>query len=332
MKKIIRKNIALGIFIAILLDTVIGYLLFKSRPFSHLAIWNIIESGKQEDFYWYPNNAPEYFRFGKDEKTTAIFKDEIVPLVESENDELKRMLTVARHVMDVSSSKPLPVYLPLKWDSPERMLRQIKKGAIANCFHRAVLFSTYLSGLGIKSRLWALENDNFKGTAHTINEVYIDRFKRWVFIDIMHGFYVAENGKTLSFLELREKLLNDSGNAVLCNNISDKMQKEVPDFYRQLVKDVFLRTNNDFAGKYNNRYGILSIFNKYIDKFPDSIRRGLDYLLGGQDIFIHYIDKDSKSLRPAIIIAKLFFYFFILSLSIIFILLVSLSKKDTRHR
>ncbi len=347
MKRIFKNKIIICILIVIFTDVVIGCILFTSRSFSHLAIWNIIESNKQNDFYWQPENAPRYFWFEPYSGKTPIFRNEVYPLIKNESDELKRAIKVAKYIKDIEASSSTFQATPLKWDSPEGMLRQIRKGANANCFHRSILFSTYLSSLGLKSRLWALENEKFNAPVHTVTEVYIKSFRKWVFMDITLGFYITEDSNALSLLELRERLLDGNTDKILVHNIHDEIgeQKEIPAFYRKLIKCVFLRVRNDFVNRYNTRYGVFSIFHKYIDKSNDNFRRGVEYLFGPQDIFIHYVDKYSQSLKPEIIIVKLLFYFLILSIVLIGVLLVTLtsvflrrclltnlSKKDTLHR
>lgn len=346
MKKIVKKNIFIAVLILIIVNAVIGFLLLKSRSFSHLSIWNIIESGKEDDFYWEPEDAPEYFHFEPESDNLSTFRTEITPVVKERNDEFEKVLRVARYVMDISSGKIQP-HLSLKWDSPEGILRQIREGAGANCFHRAILFSTYLSSIGVKSRLWALENECFNDVAHSINEVYVKNLKKWVFIDVMYGFYATSHGRALSFLEFREMILRGDSDKISFHGISNeiKWQKLITQRYRKLARCVFLRAGNNFINKYHSRYEPISIFRKYLDSLPGDIRRGLDYLLSRQDIFIHYTDRFDKSLKPKIIIVKLLFYFFIVCLvslgmlSVIFsscflkrYVAANLSKKETRHR
>jgi len=334
MKKTPKKNIFIVILIVILIDLTIGIFLFKSRYFSHLAIWNIVESVKEVDFYWQPEYAPSYFHFEPDSDDLSIFRDEISPLVKNKKDEFGITVDVARYVIDISSGSTGPALI-LKWDSPEGMLEQIKNGAGPNCFHQSILFSTFLSSLGIKSRLWTLENEKFNGIAHTVSEVYVDSLKKWVFVDVIFGFYVTDNGNLLSFIELRERLLDGYGKEISVHDISGEIGREgqFPDFYSNLIRCVFLRADNDFVNKYNSRYGPLTIFKGHIDLLPDDIRRGLDYLLGRKDIFIHYVNGFSRSLKREIIIAKTFFYFFAVSLvSLAIFLSANLSKRVTRHK
>lgn len=93
-----------GICIVVLINVLIGYLLFKSRSFSHLAVWNVLESDKQDDFYWPLQNAPEYFRFETDgDINNSGLREEILPLVKNEADEFKIILEAARYVMDIGA-------------------------------------------------------------------------------------------------------------------------------------------------------------------------------------------------------------------------------------
>ena len=50
MKKRIKRIVIAAALVVFLSDLAIGLLLFKSRAFSHLAIWNIVESGSKESF------------------------------------------------------------------------------------------------------------------------------------------------------------------------------------------------------------------------------------------------------------------------------------------
>lgn len=344
MERTTKRNIVIGIFIVILIDALIGVYLLKSRSFSHLAIWNIVESDKKDDFYWEPKDAPNYFNFEPETDKLAFFRDEISPVIKDEQDEFKIALGVTRYLMGIRSQSSHSG-ARLRWDSPEGMLRQIKDGAIGHCFHRAILLSTYLSSLGIKSRLWVLENEGFDATAHSINEIYIKGLGKWVFMDSTLGFYVTnrEDATPLSFLELREMLLESSNNKILMYNIrEDARLEKIPPFYRRLVICAFLRADNDFVNKYDSRYGLFSICDRYLDRLPGSIRRGLDYLLGRRETFIHYVDRFSRSLTPKTIIARSLFYFFIISLVFLGVFLImfflrrrpsiNLSRNDTRHR
>lgn len=308
----IKKNIITSlILIIVLIDAAIGFLLVKNRLFSHLAAWEIKESSNISDFYKKPKNAP---------------------LVGTENNKFNKVIEIARSAMDLHFTNPKSK-LRLKWDSPEGMIKQIKNGAQGHCFHGSILFSAYLSGAGIESRLWALENKRFDATPHTINEVYVRELGKWVFMDITHGFYITENGNPLSFLEFRERLLNGKAGSILVNSIQDSggKKKELSTRYKDLVKSVFLRSGDNFVSKYKDRYGAFSVFASYIDMLPDNFRLGINYFLGRRDVFMHYVDKYSGSVAQMIFIAKAIFYCFIF-LAILELFLIALSIKETRHK
>lgn len=331
------KKHALILTAIILISAImIGCLFVKNRFLAHLAIWQIKESKNITDFYWGPENAPDFFYFEKDSDLMPVFSAGIKNLIIHKTDDFEKTIEIAKHVNHISNyykdDKPY-----LKWGSPYEMLSQIKSGRRdVHCFHRSILFSSYLSSIGIKSRLWALENQWFNDTAHTIPEVYIPSLKKWVLIDVMFDFYAESKGIPLSFLEFREILLNNSDKSFSMHKISNSAEPVIlPKSYNTLVKCVFLRTRNDFIKRYTNRYGVLSIFQNQIDNLPNSARIGAEYLFGRQDVFIHYVDRFSRSLKAWVITIKLLFYFLALSILILaglaVYLLINLSKKDTRH-
>jgi hypothetical protein len=196
------------------------------------------------------------------------------------------------------------------------------------------VLSALLSRLGLKSRVWALENERFNGIPHSIVEAYCKEIHKWVFIDPMFGFYVTKNGQSLSLLELREALLGDSKQAISLHTIGGaKLDDEVFfTFYRRLIKTVFLRADNDFTAGYKGRYGLLSVYSPFIDRLPDYTRRGISYFLGKRDVFIHYVDTQNRSLKNDIRAAKLIFYFFISTLSIVSFFVIFLGKSFLRRR
>jgi len=333
MVRISKK--AIIIFCLLLINVPIVFLFLTSRSLSHLAVWKVIESGNHEDFYWHPEEAPDYFHFELQSKKLSIFENEVLLLVRNESDGFVRMLKVAQHVAYISRDERHGG--PVRWDSPNKILLQMKSGAIGNCFHRAIVFSSYIASLGMYSRLWALENENFDGVAHSVCEVYIKDLKKWVFIDVMSGFYVKHDEKILSLLELREALLRGEKENIIAHYVNDRAQERnhIPHGYDRLIRRVFLRADNDFVYKYdkNIRYGFLAIFHEYIDKLPDSIRRGLDYSLGRKDIFVHYHDVWSNSLMPKIVLIKLLFYCTLIStpLAVFLIFLIFAEKLHARH-
>ncbi len=339
MLRVSRKII---VVIILAINLLIGYFIFTNKAFPRLVLWNIIESGKKEDFYWKPEAAPKYFYFEKDAQALNVFRNDIKAIALEQNKDFDKIIEIGRFVDNICK-EPSRGSKPIKWGSPEQILAQVKSGVTgAHCFYRSILFSTYLSSAGIESRLWAFENKRFDGISHSVTEVYVKDFNKWVMVDITQGFYVKGNdGIPLSVLEFRDKLLrNDNKDMVLINIFGNgKEIKNVPVFYRKLMICVFMRTGNDFAAKYDAgiRYGALSGLAAYLDKLPGIATRALDYVFGRRDFMMHYVDDFSGSLKKSILFYKAVFYFFIAS--VLFLILLpapaffkTIFRKTIRHK
>lgn len=335
MKIMNRKYFVIITLVILIAESCIGLALFKNRSFSHLAVWNISESDKEQDFYWAPEDTPEYFRFETNSSDLKGIRQEALPLTTGKNSTLKSAVEVARYLKTKRLNSSYAGEF-LKWDSPLGLLKQVEDGAKgANCFHYSIIFSTYLTSLNIKSRLWALEGDNFNNP-HSVNEFYSPELRKWVFMDILQGFYVSERGKPLSLLELRKALLGGRSSQISVHWIADERvdSKTALLNYRMFLKYVFLRARNDFISKFKEkeRYGFLKPLSGWLDKFPNRFRIGLGYILGAKDGFIHYVDDYSGSLRWRAVLAKSLLYFFICVLFYLIAVLLNLSRKDMRHR
>jgi hypothetical protein len=316
----VKKKTIRFVLIIIFIDIAICFSFFKIRSFPRLAIWNITESEKQSDFYWAPEDSPDFFHFEPTFPQLDFFKFQVYGLTKNLDSELEKNLIIARYVSNLSKIKNSSSKL-LLWGSPYDILEQFKGGAYGTCFDYSILFSTYSASLGMKSRLWALEGDDgLNRFGHTVVEVYIKTLNKWVMIDISNELYFKEFNLPLSVLELRERLLNGkSANITIQNISSDYNYQKIISLYARLLKCVFLRTGNDFIYKYDSRirFGRMYKLQRFFDKFPSEIRRGLSYLLGRRDYLMHYVDGFDKSMKNQIIVAKICFYFLPFSLLMI---------------
>ena len=320
-----KKIFILIIFIIIFIDIIIGVIFLKYRPFPRLAIWNIVESGRVSDFYWPPDKAPGYFYFEQNGHDLALFKTDISNVINpEENDELSKLLTITEYIMALGKNAPYGKKMA-DWDSPLNMLKQIKEGRPVNCFPYSIIFSTYLSSIGIKSRLWALEGDDgLSRFGHTVVEAYIKDLNKWVMFDVTNKIYFRENTTPLSVLELRDRLLNKNTKNLRIEASPGAIFDEnfLSNLYSRFLKMVFLRGSNDFVNKYGpiTRYGKLYRMRALLDRLPSEARRGISYFIGRRDYLIHYLDNFDKSLKSKIILAKTAFWFFITSTAFLFFL------------
>lgn len=315
----LNKKIPVILLFFFSVNAVIGFLLIKSRSFSHLALWNITQSNREDDFYWPAEKAPAGFRFQTEGKQSAVFRDPVFSSTDNEKEEFSKVLKIARYLFEMTAHSD-GRRQPVRWGSPVEIWGQVQRGATANCFYRSILFSTFLAGHGIKSRLWALENSMFNGISHTITEVYLQKMRKWIFVDTALDFYATDiDNRPLSLLELRKKILSGNQEKIVWRSLS-KEENEVKAFpvrYYSLVRYVFLRMDNDYSSHYSPeaRYGLFSFLHRTIDKLPDGARKGLGYF-GRRDGFMVYVDEHCASLKARMFIAKTLFTFFCFSLVI----------------
>ncbi len=326
MKKLRIRKWTVAILFVAALDIAIGCLFFTNRAFPRLVLWPIRESADIQDFMWEPEHKPAGFYFEKESPLLLPFKNDIITFIQDVNSDFSKDLAIASYAHSLNSRPAMPAQR-LKWGSPEELAGQLKAGYIGNCFHYSIVYCAYLAGAGIPCRLWALEGDDGLGPlTHTICEAYFAKDKQWAIIDGFWGVYFLRNDKPLSVFELRDALLAKaySGITVESVNGGPVESEEILRAYTRLMPDIFLRTGNDFAERYESgkRYGILSPFSASLDRLPSEWRRGISYLSGRQDFLIHFVDEFSNSLKYKVMTARIIFYFFILSITVLTIILL----------
>ena len=79
-----------------------------------------------------------------------------------------------------------------------------------NCRAKAQILNEMCLALGIYSRkVWINPNSVYDHDCHVVNEVWDTKRNQWVMLDITNNYYwVDENGKPLSVLEIREHIAN----------------------------------------------------------------------------------------------------------------------------
>lgn len=325
MKKQQFSKRKIAILCLAVLDIAIGCLFFANRAFPRLVLWPIRESADRRDFIWEPGHQPDYFHFEQLSNALLPLKSEIENIIRDKDDDTAKALSVARYVH--SLARTFRSYNKrLVWGEPRKILLQIKDGAIGNCFHYSIIYSTYLSSIGIPSRLWTLEGDDgFGPLTHTVCEVYLAQDKQWVIVDAFWGVYFMRNNRPLSLLELRDALLTKSYSGITVESVNGEPldRESILRAYSRLMPDIFLRAGGDFVARYKSgkRYGILSPFAASLDRLPSEWRRGMSYLTGRRDALLHYVDNFSTRFGLIRIAAIALFYFFVLSFPLLIYLL-----------
>ena len=261
-----------------------GAILVTNREIGHLAIWTITESAARDAFA--ASVPPPH------------------PASPPPAGDLDRALVAARRV--VSLCEHPSTGDPVRWSSIDEMERQIRGGAIADCWPRSLLFQDFARRSGLDTRLWALEGDRFAGEPHTVPEVYVGEWGRWVLLDVtMNVFATDRSGAPLGVLDLRDRVL-DAREAPVFHVIvpsigprSDAMAA----YYAGRVRYAFLRRHAMRDAR--DRFGILATGSPWLDRLPEGLKKGVAALLGRNGAVLYYHDRHNASLRRTALIAKL---------------------------
>tara|TARA_R110001599_G_scaffold353742_2_gene596050 strand:- start:28177 stop:29208 length:1032 start_codon:yes stop_codon:yes gene_type:complete len=164
----------------------------------------IAEIGSDEDFNWTPRNKPESFKQEMspppEEMQQAI--TEVLRNVDSDTD-FQVALALSRHLSDSGEKKKGGIRTNTA--DAYRIIRSEGRGYCAD-------YSQVMNGLAyiadIPVREWGMSFDAFTGKGHAFNEIYSERYGKWIFLDSFYSFYVIdpETQIPLSALEFQEYL------------------------------------------------------------------------------------------------------------------------------
>jgi hypothetical protein len=91
------------------------------------------------------------------------------------------------------------------------------KGGKFHCTHFSIVQHAVLNSLGyITRRLGCGPGLKDDGGHHGVNEVWVNKFSKWVLIDAKYDTHFERNGIALSALEIRDEVWRDGGKSVTC--------------------------------------------------------------------------------------------------------------------
>lgn len=134
-----------------------------------------------------------------------------------------------------------------------------------NCRAKAQILNEMCLALGIYSRkVWINPNSVYDSDCHVVNEVWDTKLNQWVMLDITNKLYwVDENGKPLSVLEIREHIANQEFCSPVTpdDNLKDlkKSLRQNYDNFLYIAKNMvymYYCTNNS-TGETDNFYIIM---------------------------------------------------------------------------
>ncbi len=135
-------------------------------------------------------------------------------VVAGEEDEWKRILLLRSWI----KSK-----IAINDDNPTRtrgdtfgILDAALKGGAFHCAHFSIVQQGVYNSYGyVTRRLGAGPGLMEKGGHHGINEVWVNKFSKWVLIDAKYDLHFEKDGVPLSALEIRDEIWKDDGKSVV---------------------------------------------------------------------------------------------------------------------
>ena len=136
-------------------------------------------------------------------------------IVAAETDEWKRILLL-RHWI---KSK-----IAIDNDTPTQtrgdtfaILDAAMKGGKFHCTHFSIVQHAVLNSFGyVTRRLGCGPGLKDDGGHHGVNEVWVNKFSKWVLIDAKYDAHFERNGVPLSALEIRDEVWRDGAKSVIC--------------------------------------------------------------------------------------------------------------------
>ena len=202
------KSLRFGILVTAIATTLTLALLITMivSPSEQMRIRNslILRAGVPSDFDWEPGNWPASFRLERG-PLPASFPEKRSLLPDRDSDthpEWQTALKLARHLTSGpgfgSSIRSNTV------DAYHTILSE-KRGY---CADYTQVFNGLAYAAGISVREWGMTFDGFGNDGHAFSEVFDPDWKKWIFLDSYHSFYIEdpESGIPLSVLELRQAL------------------------------------------------------------------------------------------------------------------------------
>jgi hypothetical protein len=136
-------------------------------------------------------------------------------VVAGESDEWKRILLLRHWIKS---------HIAIDNDNPTQtrgdtfaILDAALKGGKFHCTHFSIVQHAVLNSFGyVTRRLGCGPGLKDDGGHHGVNEVWVNKFSKWVLIDAKYDAHFEKNGVPLSALEIRDEVWRDGAKSVVC--------------------------------------------------------------------------------------------------------------------
>ena len=136
-------------------------------------------------------------------------------VVAGETDEWKRILLLRHWIKSniaIDNENPTPT----RGDA-FAILDAALQGGKFHCTHFSIVQHAVLNSFGyVARRLGCGPGLKDDGGHHGVNEVWVNRFSKWVLIDAKYDAHFEKNGTPLSALEIRDELWRNGAQSVIC--------------------------------------------------------------------------------------------------------------------
>ncbi len=315
------------LFIILIIDVIFIALFVNIRSIPRLAIWNI-KTIEDKIFFSSSSNKSDDFNFEKKTSEIGLFNEEIIEVISDKETDLEKIEKILLFLKTNYIDTFRPKDDRLVWGSPLYLKKQVENGARGiNCFHFSILFNSYVSSLGYRSRIWALEGDDYlEGFGHTVVEIFLSDLDRWVVFDPSFSIYFSVNNMPIGLLDLKYHIAYNKDDIGIHGFPRYFSRQPIIELYRRLTQLVLLRSSSDFSYKLNDsrlRWGGLFFISGLLSRLPYEAQRGLEMLLGRKEYF--YQLKENDNLAFQVLAVRMFIL--ILLIANIYIVLFYLSKK-----
>ncbi len=238
-KPLTQLSITLFIMVGIAL-----WVISKAQPASEMTRLRnalLLDVGTIADFTWSPQQAPKDFNSEKGNvpKEIQVFAQAILG-----NSEWKKTLNA---VDALRGNAHLNGAIQANTVTALNEILISGRGYCAD-FTQVMNAVSYQQKISIRE--WGMSFDGYGGWGHAFNEVYIDEWKKWVFIDVFNGFYVTTNESNipLSTLEFREILATTPDKVLIhrtAGRFGFKSDQVAIEYYLRGVNQFYLWWGND---------------------------------------------------------------------------------------
>lgn len=192
-----------------------SWVVLKAIPSSETARLRnalIAQVGNQDDFEWPPSAVPTSFHQENIHVSTDFsnyLSRKLGPI--STSSQLKKSLSIANFLLVHDDPNAEAIM-----SNTNEALRSIVESGYGYCADFTQVFNgaAYLNGIPVRE--WGISFDGFGGKGHAINEIYDNKLKQWILIDVFNAFYLVDNisNVPLSVMDFQNLMRANSPEAV----------------------------------------------------------------------------------------------------------------------